>query len=442
MPDDPILDDPTRIEASPTKEFFIFMLTRDIDLTRSIADLVDNCVDGARRLRPNQQYAGLWVRIEANGDRFKISDNCGGISVEVARKYAFRFGRASEMPETPHSIGQFGVGMKRALFKIGHVFRVESRNSTARFVVKEDLREWVKDKTKWDFYFTELDEDLPEAQETAGTTIEVSELLSGIADEFRLENFETRLRNILSAAHQSSMERGLAITLNGVPLSFSPADLLRSDELMPAYRAITSRHDDIEIQVKLYVGLGKSEPSDAGWSVFCNGRLILEADKSRKTGWGDSNPNYHNEYARFRGFAFFDSDKAVVLPWNTTKSDVDEDSPVYRAIRLQMIQMMRPVIDFLIKVAAEKKRHDSDDPTALETKIAATRPTSLGQLAPQEVFLAPTVVAPPPPVRTITRVCFNAQKADVDEVKRTLGVSTNYEVGEEVFAYYLRMECE
>ncbi|MGH9433064.1 MAG: hypothetical protein ACRD3T_16150, partial [Terriglobia bacterium] len=44
------------INASPTKEFFISMLTRDIPLTRAIIDLVDNSVDGARRLRPTGDY--------------------------------------------------------------------------------------------------------------------------------------------------------------------------------------------------------------------------------------------------------------------------------------------------------------------------------------------------------------------------------------------------
>ena len=37
------------IEASPTKAFFVQMLTRDIDLKAAILDLLDNCVDGIHR---------------------------------------------------------------------------------------------------------------------------------------------------------------------------------------------------------------------------------------------------------------------------------------------------------------------------------------------------------------------------------------------------------
>ena len=165
MPPEPAVADPNRIEASPTKEFFMFMLTRDIDLTRAIADLVDNCVDGAKRIRGDTNYENLVVRIEASAERFRIQDNCGGIPVDIARKYAFRFGRAEGMPVTKHSIGQFGVGMKRALFKLGNVFSIESRHETERFVVRVNVREWARAKTNWDFHFSEINTDLPDAGE-------------------------------------------------------------------------------------------------------------------------------------------------------------------------------------------------------------------------------------------------------------------------------------
>src|ERR1700728_825098 len=108
--------DPNRINAAPSKEFFIYMLTRDVQLTRSIIDLLDNSVDGAKRLRGKESFHGLWVRIEVSPDHFKISDNCGGIPVSVAREYAFCFGRPKGAEATPNSLGLFGVGMKRTFF--------------------------------------------------------------------------------------------------------------------------------------------------------------------------------------------------------------------------------------------------------------------------------------------------------------------------------------
>ena len=58
-----IIDESFTIKASPTKELFIYMMTRDIPLIRAILDLVDNSVDGATRLQPGGDYSTFWVRI-------------------------------------------------------------------------------------------------------------------------------------------------------------------------------------------------------------------------------------------------------------------------------------------------------------------------------------------------------------------------------------------
>ena len=45
------------VQGEPTKDFFISMLVRDIGLIPAIVDLVDNSVDGGRRLRPADALA-------------------------------------------------------------------------------------------------------------------------------------------------------------------------------------------------------------------------------------------------------------------------------------------------------------------------------------------------------------------------------------------------
>ena len=54
------------------------------------------------------------IEITLNPNHFEISDNCGGIDLEIAQRYAFRFGRASGF-NPPTRIGEFGIGMKRAV---------------------------------------------------------------------------------------------------------------------------------------------------------------------------------------------------------------------------------------------------------------------------------------------------------------------------------------
>ena len=81
--------------ALPTKRFFVSMLTRDIDLTDAILDLVDNCLDGALRSAGSAavEYSKHSIEIEVSAAMFKISDDCGGIPRIIAKNYAFKMGR-------------------------------------------------------------------------------------------------------------------------------------------------------------------------------------------------------------------------------------------------------------------------------------------------------------------------------------------------------------
>lgn len=436
---------PKIIDASPTKDFFISMLVKDIGLIRAILDLVDNCVDGARRSRKNGDYSDLTVRIEATRDHFKIVDNCGGIPVDLARNYAFRFGRPEEMPKTPHSVGQFGVGMKRALFKLGSKFRIESTTIASRFVIEEDVDDW-KSKKEWQFEFKELDDELRKVQrDDRGTNITVTNLHKSVSEDFELENFQTRLKDELETAHLDSMEKGLAITLNQIPLQFRSIELLHSGQLRAAYKEMVFEEKNRPpMAVKIYAGISKSDHrSTAGWYVFCNGRLVLEADQTLTTGWGQGGettiPKYHGQFAMFRGYVLFDSDDAGRLPWNTTKTGVDADSSSFRAVRLEMINLMRPVIDFLNKLKEEKESEADSKP--LEEAVQNAVMAKVSVVKTSKVFTAPK-----PKTRRVEsnlgRIQYNKPLEEIEQVKKCLNVSTLREVGEKTFDYFLQMECE
>lgn len=328
------------------------MLTKDIELSRSIIDLVDNALDGARRLRKNQNYNGLYINIETTRQHFKIVDNCGGIDIDLARDVAFRFGRPTDAKPTSHSVGQFGVGMKRSLFKIGRRFSIRSDAPRSWFELTVDVDDWKKNDIDWDFEFDDYRDDLPEnGDRELGTSITVTMLHPTVSQAFEDENFQIRLAKEIKEAHTQTIEKGLRVSLDRVPLNIRPLKLLQSKDLKPAFQRKTWGKSRSEVQVKLYAGIDDSKPSEAGWNIFCNGRLVLAADQSAMTGWGEGAgkiiPRFHPQYTRFRGFAFMDSDDTSALPWNTTKTGVDTDSPHYRAVRIEMIKLMRPVLDFL-----------------------------------------------------------------------------------------------
>ena len=115
-------------KASPTKAFFVKMLTRDIDLEDALLDLLDNCIDGILRnhkvsVNSKKPYAGYWAKIVIASDHFIIEDNCGGIPLAIAKEYAFAMGRPPKATinnqKTIAPVGLYGIGMKRAIFKLG-----------------------------------------------------------------------------------------------------------------------------------------------------------------------------------------------------------------------------------------------------------------------------------------------------------------------------------
>src|SRR5690606_35968149 len=126
-------------EAVPTKQFFVSMLTRDISLADAILDLVDNCLDGALRLADGSpvDYSKHYVEIVLAAEHFSIKDNCGGIPRDIARNYAFKMGREpdDERDSEDETIGMYGVGMKRAIFKMGRDALVRTRHGDDSYAV-------------------------------------------------------------------------------------------------------------------------------------------------------------------------------------------------------------------------------------------------------------------------------------------------------------------
>jgi len=437
------------IDASPTKDFFISIITKDISLLDAVKDLVDNSVDGARSVRKDGDFKGLAVQLNLSAESFSISDNCGGMAVSTAAEYAFRFGRAAGAPNVEGSIGQFGVGMKRALFKMGRKFEVSSVSSESSFKLTVDVDAWKRLKDKdgnevWKLAFDEVHEGQVNAPADCGTVIRVEELHSVISSEFESSIFLKSLIKGIQDAHASSMDAGLDIKVNAFSLSHRAATLLQSDELVPfrteyIYPADQSRGQSSPVRLSLYAGISSSNIEDAGWSIICNGRQIVTGDKSPTTGWSTveeefSTPKAHQQFARFRGYAVFESDDASSLPWNTSKSGVDTDSRVYQSARQEMTAALRQVINFLNALAGEK---DSED-NFLQKVIDRAKPVEISKLQKSTLFKYPTkpIVYSP---KTL-RVQFDRSIEDIEFARDFFQVPSAKRAGEAAFDYFLERE--
>ena len=359
--------DAATIYGGPTKRFFVSMLTRDIELNDAILDLVDNCVDGAirqrkARLGEAEPFKDYKASISLSSTEFRISDNCGGIPKDYIDD-AFSLGRPNikkdgDLP----TIGMYGIGMKRAIFKIGTSATVQSNSPDGFFQVAYSATWLDPDNDAWELPISKA------AAEAAdfGVAIVIDQVKADIGLQFENDAFVNKLKSELSEHFGYLMQRGFQIEVNGELLR--PKTLLlfnsnHSDDSEIRAFDFEALYDEVSIKVTvgLFRGLAKEieiddeteSPKDkdsAGVSVICNDRVILIGDQTIKTGWGDGTvPRYHPQFRAIAGLIIFSSNNANKLPISTTKRGLDAGSEVYLLARKAAMEGLKTFTDFTNK---------------------------------------------------------------------------------------------
>lgn len=441
-----------KIVGNPTKELFAFILTRDLSLIDAINDLIDNCIDGARRLRPKGNYEGLFIKISFNKNSFSINDNCGGIPIETARKYAFRFGRPKEMPETEYSVGQFGVGMKRAFFKIGRSFYVESKSSTSEFAIAVDIDDWLKQKDSngdedWSFEFNEdFKDNIKVPEKKRGTKIEITPVRKEISSVLKTDYFTDDLIKEVETKQMENIYNGISIKINDRKLKCKRPEFKVSRKIKIAeYKTVI----DKRINLKILCGLGDPIFDLGGWYIFCNNRLLLGPEQTALTGWtgagGGGVARYHHQFCEFRGIVYFEAENSFNLPWNTAKNNIDANASSFLIARGKMIEMMKPIIKLLN--LAKIDRESNPDGSEKQHKpyvdlIKNTTSIQLEELKTSNLsrkFVVPDVKIITSKEKLVT-ISYKKPKEIVDKVKEVMGKRSNSDIGETTFDYYVDQE--
>lgn len=381
--------------AFPAKRFFVEMLVRDIELRDAILDLMDNCVDGAMRCirdsdrNDDKPYDGYQARIRFNKGAFSIEDNCGGIDRDTAEKSAFRLGRqsADQDPNIP-TVGLYGIGMKRAIFKMGSSAEVKSTHKDSCFSVNIS-REWMESDEDWNLPVVDAERG---PSNHTGTQIVVRDIRPNIAESFESKTFETDLIQAASAYYSYIIDKGFSVEINGHKVTPKKIALIaeKPDRHGEAIAPYVYKREDAKdgVGVLLTVGLyrplptedeeeeqitGRASSESAGWTVICNDRVITFADKTRATGWGESNvPNYHTQFVAISGVVIFRSNDPSLLPLTTTKRGVDGNSELYLQVKDFMREGLRLFTSYTNrwkKRADERKSREADTKTVLPEDV-------------------------------------------------------------------------
>jgi hypothetical protein len=349
--------------AVPTKQFFVSMLTRDISLVDAILDLIDNCLDGALRIAGTKQvdYSKHSVKIKMNANAFYIHDDCGGIPRDIAKNYAFKMGREPDDSRDSESetIGMYGVGMKRAIFKMGRKAIVRSYHNVDRFHVPISS-EWL-DSKDWE-PLPILSSSAEDNIDSPGTIIEVASLYPSVSRHFENDAFINDVNLAIGEHFTMFLQKGLNIEVNNAPVGPVRVEILVSEATEgPAPYVYRKEIDGVMVSIAVGLNSGKTFNDDAdedisdfarnrsvttaGWTVFCNDRAVIVGDKSRLTGWGDEIPMYHAQFSVITGIVEFRSASADKLPITTTKRALDTSSEVWLEARTKMREGLRVFIN-------------------------------------------------------------------------------------------------
>lgn len=440
-----------KIQGNPTKSFFIEMITRDISIKDAILDLLDNSIDGANKIN-SSNYEGKWIKMTINKAEFVVEDNCGGFSLETAQKYAFRFGRPDEAPTTTGSVGRFGIGMKRALFKIGESFEVESKTEDDHFQIDVNVDDWKKKKRKktldggeeiteedWDFTYENINDENRNLNEN-GTYIKVENLHPEVSELFDNDEFLNDLGNEIERLLNFSLEKKLKISLNEKNLTKKDL-LIFNDQSLPYL--FEGEKDNVKFRI--IAGIGEvGRPASSGWYIYCNDRLVLEADRSEITGWGTTGlPRWHIDYVMFRGIVFMDSEEPINLPLTTTKKGVDATSDIYKSVLVYMKDAMGGIIPFLKQIT--KLGDEANEYRKIlgeqEDKLSVVNMKNLVTQNENRKFLAPAIDTNKIAIKKEhVRIAYDVKKDLANTARYHSGAKSFKELGEYSFYYYLKME--
>jgi hypothetical protein len=427
-------------EGAPSKQFFVSMITKDITLEDCILDLLDNSIDGAQRAAGTaKSLKAFWTHLTLSADGFSIEDNCEGIPVETARTYAFHFGRPdhSDNRILKHGIGLYGIGMKRAVFKLGN--QVSVRSSTVRegFVVQFDVKKWAGDPLSWDFPL----QTLPKPGKV-GTRIDVTEPNQGVGEALSSNSFQHRLERTIQRDYVRFLERGFVIKVNSRNVKPRPLFVLGNQQIIPARKRFSVKVEGKKVSVDIVAGMMQVPPASAddvvnekfpaedwGWYVLCNDRVVLAADKSARTGWGTlGTPAWHAQYNGFIGWTSISAADPKLLPWSTTKREMDATSPVYA----DALAVMRDFAKQFTQYTNQRKRRP--DATAEAER-------SLKRIALDKVVSHPTFAYPKagPAPREWQIIRYSVTKAEFAEAIDALGEGEldPPELGRRTFDYFL-----
>jgi hypothetical protein len=432
--------------ADVRKQFFTEMFTRDITLEDCVLDLIDNSIDSYLLklgisipqliFGPDQNGAKQElgkIEVTCNEHQIKVVDKCGGIPRDRAQDEIFCFGH--DQSDLAGKLGAYGVGMKRALFKIGNEFHVSSRTATEGWEVSLTVDDWVNTEA-WRVPIKFIEGAGSEKQ--AGTSITITDLREEVALRIKEGGVPKNILNDAATTYPYFLNRCVKLRINATDVEPKPIILGEMDGVVGAAREKLN-YNGVNVNLVATVAPGERTTEEAGWNILCNGRAVVRANKGDLTGWGSDLASFQPKYRSFVGIASFESNVPLNLPWTTTKRNINRESGVFIHTRNLMITMSKPIVTFLNSQYPSSPTSEAGD---IRNAVGAVKPVSFREIAskPRSGF---SYTPPKKKEKMMDWVRFQAPVALLDKIRRHLrrpSMSAS-EICRHTLDHFVKTEC-
>lgn len=320
------------IEAIPSKRIFMSIMS-DYDLNCSISELIDNALDIWVN-NGRKTMIIIDVDIDLNQKNIKVTDNAGGLKkAELA--YIVGPGQTGNN-ENSQTIGIFGVGTKRAVVALAQEVKIITRYKKEKTYQIEFDDDWLGEES-WKLPVYQVS-DIPEGT----TVIELQKLRFKINED----SISILIEHLKAAYAKYLLDKRVKIRLNteelepiifekwAYPPEFSPRKYVSKVNIV----------GDGDVEIDVIAGLSlASNPSGSDYGVYfyCNDRLVAKGLKTYEVGFTSGLAGQPHPSISLTRIIVSIKGKAKLMPWNSSKSSINTNHPVFIAIRPWLVQVIK-----------------------------------------------------------------------------------------------------
>jgi hypothetical protein len=381
-----------KITMGTSSDFLEQILTKDVSTLEAIYDLIDNSIDAARNqifLNPKtlkdkfglpESYEGFSVTLDITKDTISITDNCLGMDKETLANKAFVIATTSNHE---FGIGQYGIGLKRSLLKMGNEYK---------FIIDNGINKYSADFNNHNIGGTK-GELLAEVRNSDGnphTIFTVFNLKEEIIRDIQNHRWIDNAIQGIEDRYSIYFAKGFNIYLNyfdqKLELNSKLPSLRFNGKFLPKNKEM--EFGDVKVIIesgihenyyfptedKYSLSENRKLTNDFGIYFICNDRVIVKSSTDAKHGW---KTKWHSEYNGFVCLVRFIAKNPSDLPWNTAKSSMREDASLF----LDVIDNIQPIADTYrseIKQRYNKRKEANPATAGVNPTTAGVNPTTAG----------------------------------------------------------------